>query len=53
MMIEKLDQNEILRYLGYQDSGVTESIQKLLDRCEKETLQVITQIGRASCRERV
>ena len=41
MMIEKLDQNEILRYLGYKDSGVTESIQKLLDRCEKETLQVI------------
>ena len=40
-MIEKLDQNEILRYLGYKDSGVTESIQKLLDRCEKETLQVI------------
>ena len=40
-MIERLDQNEILRYLGYKDSGVTEQIQKLLDRCEKETLQLI------------
>ena len=42
MMIERLDQNEILRYLGYQDAGVTDGIQKLLDRCEKEALQVIT-----------
>ena len=41
MMIERLDQNEILRYLGYKDSGVTEQIQSLLDRCENETLQVI------------
>ena len=41
MMIERLDQNEILRYLGYKDSGVTDQIQKLLDRCEKETLQLI------------
>ena len=40
-MIERLDQNEILRYLGYKDSGVTEQIQMLLDRCEKETLQLI------------
>lgn len=41
MMIERLNQNEILRYLGYKDSGVTEQIQTLLDRCEKETLQLI------------
>ena len=41
MMIERLNQNEILRYLGYKDSGVTEQIQKLLDRCERETLQIL------------
>lgn len=40
-MIEKLNRAEILRYLGYKDSGVTEPVKKLLDRCEKETLEVI------------
>ena len=40
-MIEKLNRAEILRYLGYKDSGVTEPIERLLDRCEKETLEVI------------
>lgn len=40
-MIEKLNRAEILRYLGYKDSGVTEPIKRLLERCEKETLEVI------------
>lgn len=40
-MIEKLNRAEILRYLGYKDSGVTEPIERLLDLCEKETLEVI------------
>lgn len=41
MMIEKLNRAEILRYLGYRDSGVTEPIERLLSRCEKETLEII------------
>lgn len=40
-MIDRLNQEEILRYLGYNDSGVTEQIQRLLERCEDETLKVI------------
>lgn len=40
-MIERLNREEILRYLGYKDSGVTEQIQRLLERCEAETLKLI------------
>lgn len=40
-MIEKLDRREILRYLGYRDAGVTERIEALLDRCERETLEIL------------
>lgn len=40
-MIERLNRGEILRYMGYKDSGVTERIEKLLTRCEEETLKII------------
>ena len=39
--IETLNREEILRYMGYRDSGLTERIEKLLDRCERETLEII------------
>ena len=40
-MIDRLNREEILRYLGYKDSGITPQIEKLLDRCESETLKII------------
>lgn len=40
-MINRLNREEILRYLGYKDSGITPQIEKLLDRCESETLKII------------
>ena len=40
-MINRLNREEILRYLGYKDSGITPRIEKLLDRCESETLKII------------
>lgn len=40
-MIETLNREEILRYLGYRDSGVTEQIERLLERCEDETLKIL------------
>lgn len=40
-MIDHLNRDEILRYLGYKDSGITEQIEQLLDRCERETLKII------------
>ena len=40
-MIERLNREEILRYLGYKDSGVTERIEQLLNRCETETLKIL------------
>lgn len=40
-MIDHLNREEILRYLGYKDSGVTERIGQLLDRCEAETLEIL------------
>ena len=41
-MIEYLNKEEILRYLGYKDSGLTPRIESLLERCESETLQALT-----------
>lgn len=40
-MIEQLNRDEILRYLGYKDSGVTERVEQLLNRCETETLEIL------------
>ena len=40
-MIRRLNREEILRYLGYKDSGVTERIEQLLNRCEAETLKIL------------
>lgn len=40
-MISQLNREEILRYLGYKDSGVTERIEQLLNRCEAETLEIL------------
>lgn len=40
-MIDHLNEEEILRYLGYQNTGVTDRISKLLRRCEEETLQIV------------
>lgn len=40
-MIDKLNQEEILRYLGYKDSGISDKVQELLDRCEALALGVI------------
>ena len=40
-MIDHLNREEILRYLGYKDSGVTERIEQLLNRCEAETLEIL------------
>ena len=41
-MIGRLNREEILRYLGYKDSGVTERIEQLLNRCEAETLETVS-----------
>ena len=41
MIMDRLDQREILRYLGYKDTGITPQIQKLIDRCEKDALKII------------
>ena len=41
MRIDRLDQSEILRYLGYKDTGVTKQIQNLINRCESEALKII------------
>ena len=41
MRIDRLDQSEILRYLGYKNTGVTQKIQSLIDRCESEALRVM------------
>lgn len=40
-MIRRLNREEILRYLGYKDSGVTERMEQLLNRCEAETLKIL------------
>ena len=40
-MIGRLNREEILRYLGYKDSGVTKRIEQLLNRCEAETLEIL------------
>ena len=40
-MIAQLNRHEILRYLGYKDSGVTERVEQLLNRCETETLEIL------------
>ena len=41
MKIDRLDQNEILRYLGYRDQEVTPQIQKLMDKCEEQALNLL------------
>lgn len=41
MMIEALNRDEILRYLGYKNSEITPAIEKLLKRCESETFRVL------------
>ncbi len=41
-MIDHLNEEEVLRYLGYQNTGVTDRISKLLKRCEQETLQIVS-----------
>ena len=41
MKIDRLDQKEILRYLGYKDQEITPQIQNLIDRCEAEALKII------------
>ncbi len=40
-MIDHIDEEEVLRYLGYQNTGVTDRIKKLLKRCEAQTLQIV------------
>lgn len=40
-MIDRLNRAEILRYLGYKDTTVTKRIERLIERCERETLEVI------------
>ena len=41
-MIEYLNKEEILRYLGYKDSGLTPRIESLLERCMGETLKIVS-----------
>ena len=41
MKIDRLDQKEILRYLGYKDQEMTPQIQNLINRCEAEALKII------------
>lgn len=41
MIIERLDQSEILRYLGYKDTGITPQIRDLIERCEDQALKIM------------
>lgn len=41
-MIDYLNEEEILRYLGYKNTGVTDRIDKLLKRCMEETLSIVS-----------
>ena len=41
MKIDRLDQKEILRYLGYKNQELTPQIQNIIDRCEAEALKII------------
>lgn len=40
-MIHALNRDEILRYLGYKDSGMTQRVEALLSRCESEVLKIV------------
>ena len=39
-MLSSLNKEEILRYLGYRQNGLTERIEALLERCMAETIKV-------------
>ena len=39
-MLELLNKNEILRYLGYRQNGLNQRIEELLERCMDETRRI-------------
>ena len=41
IILEKLNQNEALRYLGYRQNAPDTKVQRILDECEKELLSIV------------
>lgn len=41
LLLEKIDQREALRYMGYKSDMPDEKIQGIIDRCEKDLLAVV------------